>query len=124
VPVVLLIAAAAILAGVVLAALGRLNGMAASPADFAPLELDDLTAADVALLRPPTALWGYNTAATDEALQLIARSVTERDVEIARLRRQLAELQENQPRPPAPGPAPYGRDLPPWPAGRAPGADG
>jgi hypothetical protein len=124
VPVVLLIAAVAILAGVVLAALGRVHVLAASPADFAPLELDGLTAADVALLRPPTALWGYNTAATDEALQLIAQSVTERDVEIARLRRQLAELQGSQPPPPAAGPASYGPVLPPWPAEPAPGADG
>jgi hypothetical protein len=34
----------------------------------------DLTAADVALLRPPLALWGYNVSATAEALGVIARA--------------------------------------------------
>jgi len=69
VPVILLLAAAAILGCVVLAALGRAGEMAAFPSDSPPLRLDDLTAADV-----------------------IARSVTARDVEIATLRRELAEL--------------------------------
>jgi len=92
VPVILLLAAAAILGCVVLAALGRAGEMAAFPSDSPPLRLDDLTAADVALLRPPLALWGYNVSATEEALGVIARSVTARDVEIATLRRELAEL--------------------------------
>jgi hypothetical protein len=37
-------------------------------------------------------LWGYNVSATEEALGVIARSVTARDMEIATLRRELAEL--------------------------------
>ena len=89
---ILLLAAAVILGCVVLAALGRAGEMAAFPSDTPPLRVDELTAADVALLRPPLALWGYNVSATEEALGVIARSVTERDVEIATLRRQLAEL--------------------------------
>jgi hypothetical protein len=92
VPVILLLAAAVILGCVVLAALGRAGEMAAFPSDTPPLRVDELTAADVALLRPPLALWGYNVSATEEALGVIARSVTERDVEIAALRRELAEL--------------------------------
>ena len=92
VPVILVLAAAAILACVVLAALGRAGEMATFPSDFAPLRLDELTATDVALLRPPLALWGYNVSATEEALGVIARSVTARDVEIAMLRRELDEL--------------------------------
>ena len=44
------------------------------------------------LLRPPSALWGYNVQVTDEALNRIAQVITERDVEIAVLRQQLAEL--------------------------------
>jgi len=79
VPVILVLAAAAILCCVVLAALGRAGEMAAFPSDSPPLRLDDLTAADVALLRPPLALWGYNVSATEEALGVIARSVTARD---------------------------------------------
>ena len=83
-PVVLLVAAAAILGGVVLAALGRVGEMATFAGDTAPLELDEVSATDVALLRPPMSLWGDNAQATEEALRVIARSVTARDVEIAR----------------------------------------
>jgi len=89
---VLILASAAILAGVVSVAIGRGGEMAEFAGDYPPCEADDLmTAADVALLRPPSALWGYNVQATDEALGRIAQVVTERDVEIAALRRQLAE---------------------------------
>lgn len=88
----LILASAAILAGVVSVAIGRGGEMAEFAGDYPPCEADDLmTAADVALLRPPSALWGYNVQATDEALGRIAQVVTERDVEIAALRRQLAE---------------------------------
>lgn len=80
------------LGGVVLVALGRGGEMAAFPADHAPLGLDEVTAADVALLQPPRSLWGYNMQATEEALQVIAQAVTERDVEIERLRSELAQL--------------------------------
>ncbi len=51
-----------------------------------------VTAADVAMLRPPSTLWGYNVQLTDEALNQIAQVISERDVEIAVLRQQLAEL--------------------------------
>jgi hypothetical protein len=93
VPVILLlVAAAAILVCVVLAALGRAGEMAAFPSDSAPLRMEEMTAADVALLRPPLALWGYNVPATEEALGVIARAVTARDAEIATLRQELADL--------------------------------
>jgi len=93
---VLLVAAAAILGGVVLAALGRAGEMATFAGDTAPIELDEVSATDVALLRPPMSLWGYNAQATEDALRVIARSVTARDVEIATLRRELADLQGRQ----------------------------
>ena len=92
----LLVAAAAILAGVVVAALGRAGEMATFAGDTAPIELDQVSATDVALLRPPMSLWGYNAQATEDALRVIARSVTARDVEIATLRRELADLQSRQ----------------------------
>jgi hypothetical protein len=116
VPVLLLIAALAIAGGVVLAALGRAGEMAAFAGDAPPLDLGAVTATDIALLRPPMSLWGYNAQVTEEALRLIARSVTERDVEIAALRRDVAELRAGGERPaivpglragasrPAPGP--------------------
>ena len=59
--VVLLAAAAAILCGVVVVAMGRGGEMAVPPSATCRPTLGDLvTAADVALLRPPAALWGYD----------------------------------------------------------------
>jgi hypothetical protein len=93
VPILLLLAGAVILVGVVSVAMGRGGEMAEFATDSLPPRLDDvMTAADVAMLRPPSALWGYNVQATDEALSQIAQVITERDVEIAVLRQQLAEL--------------------------------
>jgi hypothetical protein len=101
VSVVLLLAAAVIGVGVVVVALGRGGEMAEFSADVRPLDTDIATAADVALLRPPLALWGYDKRSTDEALNLVARTVTERDVEIATLRRQIADMQSAQDAPSA-----------------------
>jgi len=91
--VALIVAAVAILGGVIVVAMGRGGELAPSSADVRPLDADIVTAADVALLRPPAALWGYDMRATDEALDRVARTVTEREVEIADLRRQLADMQ-------------------------------
>jgi hypothetical protein len=92
----LLAIAAVILGGVVLAALGRADPMVSFSGDAAPLELRDLSAAEIAMLRPPLSLWGYNAQQTDEVLQQIAHAVSARDVEIATLRRQLEELRPGE----------------------------
>jgi FlaG/FlaF family flagellin (archaellin) len=97
VAVVLLVAVAAIIVGVVLAALGRAGELASAPADVAPVELGTASAADIAMFRPPMALVGYSIQATEDALQVIAQSVTERDVEIASLRQRLAPTHEQTP---------------------------
>ena len=94
-PVVFLITIAAVLVGIFFAATGRGGEMAYEHADHAPLDLGPVTAADVALLRPPTAMWGYNMQVTDEALDLIARAMRERDVTIAYLQEQLATVARN-----------------------------
>ena len=91
-PVILFLAAVAILGCVVLAALGMAGEMAMFPSDSAPLRMNEVTAADVALLRPPLALWGYSVPATEEALGVIARAVTARDAEIATLRQELDDM--------------------------------
>jgi hypothetical protein len=96
VSVVLLLAAAAIGVGIIVVATGRGGEMTEFSPDVRPLDTDIATAADVALLRLPVALWGYDRRSTDEALNLVARTVTERDVEIATLRRQIAEMQSAQ----------------------------
>jgi hypothetical protein len=100
VPILLLLAGVVILVGVVSVAMGRGGEMAEFATDSVPPRLDYMaTAADVAMLRPPSALWGYNVQVTDEALSRVAQVITERDVEIALLRQQLAELRAATGRP-------------------------
>ena len=89
----MLIAIVAVLVGVFFAATGRGGELAYEHADYPPLDLGPVSAADIALLRPPTALWGYNIQVTDEALQAVARAMRDRDVTIAYLRQQLANLE-------------------------------
>jgi hypothetical protein len=60
--------------------------------DHAPLELGPVSATDVVLLRPPTALWGYSVQATDEAMEQIADSIRERDVRIVALEQLVTDL--------------------------------
>ena len=86
--------------------------MAVFSGDLAPIDLDEVTATDVVLLRPPMSLWGYNAQATEEALRAIARSVTARDAEIATLRRELTDLRADRDggRPPAREERPPARD--------------
>jgi hypothetical protein len=78
--------------GVFCVAIGKGGELAYEQADHAPLDLGPVSATDVALLRPPTALWGYNMQVTDEALDTIARALRDRDIEIAFLQRQLSDL--------------------------------
>jgi len=89
--VVLLAVAAVILIGVIAVAVGRGGELDPAEADYQPVDLDEVTSTDVALTRPPTALFGYQREATDAAFGQIARAISEREVEIATLRRQLAE---------------------------------
>jgi hypothetical protein len=97
VPVVLLVAAVAVLAGIIAVAVGRGGELAFFRADYAPLKLDEVAATDVVLFRPPMALWGYSVQATDEALNRIAEALTERDIEITALRQQVANLEASSP---------------------------
>jgi hypothetical protein len=97
-PVVMLVAAAAVLIGVIVVAMGRGGELAFFQADYAPLKLDQVSSTDVALFRPPTALWGYSMQPTDEAFTRIAAAITERDIEIAALQQQVADLESFVPR--------------------------
>ena len=90
-PVVLLLAAFAILAGVVVVAIGRGGELTVFRSDIPPLRLEFATAADLARFRPPLAFFGYSAQATDDALRRIAHGVADREAELASLRRQLAE---------------------------------
>ena len=95
-----------ILAAVVLIALGRGGELSAERTDYAPLELGPVTATDVVLLHPPTALWGYNVQATDEAMTQIAESIRERDVRIVALEQLVTDLSQDH-APPPPLASPY-----------------
>jgi hypothetical protein len=86
----MVLAIVAVLVTVFFVATGRGGELSQEHVDYAPLELGSVSAGDIAMLRPPTAMWGYNVDVTDEALDRIARAVRERDLEIAYLREQLA----------------------------------
>src|SRR5579859_8167092 len=88
----MILVAVAILVGVFFVATGRGGELAYEQADHAPLDLGPVSATDVALLRPPTALWGYNMQVTDEALEKIAQAIRDRDVTIVFLQQRLADL--------------------------------
>ena len=83
---------AVILVGVVVVAVGRGGEMAYFSSDYAPLDLGAVAATDVVLLRPPTSIWGYNIQATDEALGRITDALSQRDIRIASLEQQVADL--------------------------------
>jgi hypothetical protein len=104
----MLVVAIAILAGVVAVASGRGGELAPEYPDYPPLELGPVTAADVALLRPPSAAWGYNMRVTDEALEIIAKAVTERDVKISALQQEVSDLRKELARGWPRGPVPPG----------------
>jgi hypothetical protein len=123
VSVVLIVAAAVIGAGMIVVAGGRGGEMAEFSPDVRPLDTDIATAADIALLRPPAALWGYDRRSTDEALNLVAQTVTERDVEIATLRRQIADMQSGRDAPPDGPTVPVAHLGAVWAPRALPGAD-
>jgi hypothetical protein len=123
VPVVLLIAAVVIVAAVAFVAVGRGGGMSAEHPDYAPLDLGPVSATDVVLLRPPSALWGYNMQATDEALERIAESVRERDVRIVALEQLVTDLSRSPGPAPAAGPYPDARHRRGQEAGEAGGGE-
>lgn len=100
-PVVLLIAVVVIVAVAVFCALGRGGQLSAERTDYAPLELGPVSATDVALLRPPTSLWGYDVQATDDAMDRIAESIRERDVRIVALEQLVTDLGRGQSAPSA-----------------------
>lgn len=87
-----IIAILAVVAVTVLAFSGRLGELSVERPDYVPLDLGPVSATDVALLRPPTSLWGYNVQATDEAMEQIAESIRERDVRIVALEQLVTDL--------------------------------
>jgi hypothetical protein len=89
---VVIASVAAVVIAVVFVAMGRGGEMSVERPDYEPLDLGPVSATDVALLRPPGALWGYSMAATDEAMARIAESIRDRDVRIVALEQLVSDL--------------------------------
>ena len=94
----------AVVAGVVLVARGRGGELSVERNDYLELELGPVTATDIALLRPPMALWGYDMQATDEAMDRIAASIRDRDVRIVALEQLVTDLSREPAAPPLSSP--------------------
>jgi hypothetical protein len=105
----MVIAFIAVLAVVVVVARGRGGELSVERSDYAPLDVGPVSATDVALLRPPTGIWGYSMQATDEALEQIAEAIRERDVRIVALEQLVTDLSREQEHAPslAPLASPY-----------------
>ncbi len=108
-PIVILIGILAVLGGIVFVAVGRGGELTPEPPDYAPLDMGPVSATDVVLMRPPTALWGYNVQVTDDALERIAAAIRERDVRIVALEQRLADLTGDEHYAPVPPPARHAR---------------
>jgi len=94
----------AVVAGAVLVARGHGGELSVERNDYRELELGPVSATDIALLRPPMALWGYNMQATDEALDRIAASIRDRDVRIVALEQLVTDLSREPAAPPLSSP--------------------
>jgi len=104
---VILLAAGAILGGVVVVAMGRGGEMVLFDRDLPVKEARLETPGDVATLELPLGLIGYRARETGEALVAIANLLARRDAEIAAMRREIWRLsgdyQAVGPDVPAPG---------------------
>jgi hypothetical protein len=89
---VLLAAAIAILVGVVAVAMGRGGEIVRTRRDVPVRPPRIRSATDVARLRLPIGLLGYQEQATDEALDAAARLIADQEDEIARLREEVWRL--------------------------------
>jgi hypothetical protein len=114
--VVMWIAILVVLTCVVAVAMGRGGQLSEESPDYAPLDMGPVSATDIVLLRPPTALWGYNVQVTDDALERIAVAIRERDVRIVALEQRIADLTGGPAGEPyAPSPARHARPPAPEP---------
>ncbi|GAB3986156.1 hypothetical protein GCM10029978_100920 [Actinoallomurus acanthiterrae] len=101
------LAALAVLAAIVVVAIGGGGELSVEHPDHPPLALPGRRSAggtDAALLRLPMGLWGYHKQITDEALERFAHELTERDTRIAVLEQELAEARQRLYEPPEQSP--------------------
>jgi uncharacterized small protein (DUF1192 family) len=89
---VLLAAALAILAGVVAVAMGSGGELTITRRDLPVIPPRIRSASDVARLRLPLGLFGYQAESADEVLIVLAGRLAEQDAQIARLRDEVYRL--------------------------------
>ena len=116
---VLLAAAVAILTGVVAVAMGWGGELAITRRDLPVIPPRIRTASDVARLRLPLGLFGYQAESADEVLQVLAGRLAERDAEIARLRAEVQWLGAQL----SGGASGTGPTVAAWPEAQVPGAE-
>ena len=109
--VLIVIVGLLVVAAMAFVAMGYGGQLSVERTDARPLDLGRVSATDVALLRPPLGLLGYDTKATDEALGRIAESIRERDVRIVALEQLVTDLsrKDHPPVPPLGSPYPGAR---------------
>lgn len=92
-PVVLLLAAVAVVAATAVLASGRGGELREPLAERPPTGLPEdraITGTDAAMIRLPKGVFGYDMAVTDEVLGRLAYALMRRENEVAELRRQVA----------------------------------
>ena len=92
-PVVLLLAAVAVVAATVVLASGRGGELREPAMERPPTGLPEgrpPTGAEAAMLHLPKSVWGYDPAVTDEALGRLVYALMRREEEVAELERRLA----------------------------------
>jgi hypothetical protein len=93
VSVLMVVAAAAILGGVVVVAMGWGGELGPAGRDSSPVRPGSLRSPEeIATFRPPAGLFGYQQQPVRDGLWQIAGVLAERDAQIAALRAELAQL--------------------------------
>ncbi|MBC6457819.1 hypothetical protein [Actinomadura sp. HBU206391] len=93
------LACMAVVAAVIVLAMGKGGELAEAHPDHPPLVLPGhhrVTGTDAALLSLPMGVWGYHIGITDAALDQLAYALTQRDTRIAVLEQQLEQLRLRQ----------------------------
>jgi hypothetical protein len=93
VPVIMLLAAAAILVGVVYVAMGRGGELGTDTPTWTPTSGGFMNMAGVQVQLPPTTMIGYDVQATLDELQWLAQALSDRNAQVAALQTEVARLQ-------------------------------
>ena len=96
VPVIMFLAALAILAGVVFVAIGRGGELGTDTPTWTPTGGGFMNMAGVQVQLPPTTMIGYDVHATLDELQWLAQALSDRNAQVAALRMEVARMQRER----------------------------